>query len=44
MEERISAKKEIDTFIKCINKENNFYWILVETSDEIIKFKLFVES
>lgn len=42
---RKNFSKKGDRYIyQIINKENNFYWILVETSDEIIKFKLFVES
>ncbi len=49
IESNNSAKKNFskkgDQYIyQIINKENNFYWILVESPAEIVKFKLFVEN
>ncbi|UKB83360.1 hypothetical protein LF887_20465 [Chryseobacterium sp. MEBOG06] len=36
------SKKEDRYIYEIINKENNFYWILLEAPNEIVKFKLFV--
>lgn len=38
------SKKGDRYMYQVINKENNFYWILVESPTEIVKFKLFIEN
>ncbi|RLJ34064.1 hypothetical protein CLU97_3557 [Chryseobacterium sp. 7] len=42
---RKNFSKKGDRYIyQIINKEDNFYWILVESPNEIVKFKLFVKN
>lgn len=38
------SKKGDRYMYQIINKEDNFYWILVESPTEIVKFKLFIEN